>query len=409
MGRISVDDISPGMILSEDVRDINSRLLLSKNQEITLKQIRILKIWGVTEVAMVDKGEINKKEDPLIDKEVREQVHHTTKSIFKNINLDHPAVKEIFRLSVLYRCRTYEPVEDSNIKLSPEEHPVEAPRIDIRKKIETLKMTLPEIPTIVGELNKVTGDPFSSANDIAKIVRKSPSLTAILLKIVNSAFYGFPFKIDNIPRAITLIGSKEITALALGISVMKYFKDVSPNDIDMNSFLKHSLACGLASRILASQTNMYQTEQMFVAGLLHDIGRLIIYKYFPDQTKLLFQIAGSSSPSLYDAEKTCLRCRHPEVGKILLNKWKLPKSLMDSAFLHHRPSNSYEPVQAGLVHIADIVVNALGLGSSGEKTIPRFDEGIWGNLKLTPSIFKPVVEQVIHQLSDLEALIVKEN
>jgi putative nucleotidyltransferase with HDIG domain len=408
MGRVSVDDLRPGMILSEDVRDINSRLLLSKNQEITPKQIRILKIWGVTEVAMIDRGEVDRREDPYINDEIRQQVQHTTKTIFKNIDLEHPAVAEVFRLSVLHRCRNYRLSDNGDIKSSSDDLPAKLAPTDIRKKFERLKLTLPEIPTIVSDLNRVSADPFSSANDIAKIVRKSPSLTAILLRIVNSAFYGFPFKIDNIPRAITLIGSREITGLALGISVMKYFKDVSRKDIDMNSFLMHSLACGLVCRILASQMNMTQTEQMFVAGLLHDIGRLVIYKYFPDQTKILFTVVKNESQSLYNAEKSCLRCRHPEVGKILLNKWKLPKSLTDSVYFHHRPANSYDPVQAGIVHIADIVINGLGLGSSGEKTIPRFDESVWEKLKITPSIFKPVIDQVIHQLADFEALIVKE-
>jgi len=408
MGCISVENIRQDMVLSEDVRDINNRLLLSKDQKITHKQIRILKIWGVTAVNVVDEDGIKKKEEPYINAELIIKVQDTTKNIFKNIDLDHPAMSEIFRLSVLHRSQNYKSIKDSDNKLSPGKISAEELRIDIRKQIEKQKLTLPEIPSIVSELNEVTADPHASANDIAKIVIKSPSLTAILLKIANSAFYSFPFKIDNISRAITLIGSKEITGLALGISVMQVFKDIPQEFIDMNSFLKHSLACGLVSRIIASQRNMSQTEQMFVAGLLHDIGRLIIYKYFPDQAKNLFQIATNSSQSLYHAENSYLRCSHPEIGKFLFKKWNLPKSLEDSVFFHHRPTNSHKPIQAGIVHIADIVVNGLGLGSSGERIIPLFDDGVWEKLKLIPTIFKSITDQVTHQLSVFETLLMKE-
>ena len=360
MSYIPVENIRQGMVLSEDVRDINNRLLLSKDQKITNKQIRILKIWGVTAVNVVDEDDIEKKEEPFVNPDIVEKVQDTTKNVFKNVDLNHPAISEIFRLSVLHRIQNYTPTKNGDKKLISEKKSDGNFRSDIRKQIEKQKLTLPEIPSIVNELNEVTADPHASANDISKIVVKSPSLTAILLKIANSAFYSFPFKIDNISRAITLIGSKEITGLAIGISVMQVFKDIPQKFVDMNSFLKHSLACGLVARILASQKNMSQTEQMFVAGLLHDIGRLIIYKYFPDQAKDLFQIVSNTSESLYDAEASYLRCRHPEIGRFLFKKWKLPKPLEDSVFFHHRPTSSNKPIEAGIVHIADIVVNGLG-------------------------------------------------
>jgi len=267
MSCISVENITQGMVLSGDIRDTNNRLLLSKDQKITHKQIRILKVWGVTAVHVVDEDGLKEKEELYINPEVIEKVQDTVKKIFKNVDLDHPAMSEIFRLSVLHRSQNYKSVKNGDNKLISGQKSAGDFRADIRKQIEKQNITLPEIPSIVNELNEVTADPHASANDISKIVIKSPSLTAILLKIANSAFYSFPFKIDNISRAITLIGSKEITGLALGISVMQVFKDIPQKLIDMNSFLKHSLACGLVARILSSQRNMSQTEQMFVAGV----------------------------------------------------------------------------------------------------------------------------------------------
>ena len=116
----------------------------------------------------------------------------------------------------------------------------------------------------------------------------------------------------------------------------------------------------------------------------------------------------NSSRSLYHAEGNYIGCRHPEIGNFLFKKWNLPKSLEDSVCFHHRPTNSNKPVEAGIVHIADIVVNGLGLGSSGERFIPLFDDRVWDKLKLIPTIFKSIIDQVTHQLSVFETLLIKE-
>lgn len=402
MGCLTVDNLKNGMVLSEDVLDINARLLLSKGQKITPKQIRILKIWGITEVHVVgEKGKTN-IEAPQVDPEIIEKVKESTKEIFKNVDLEHPAIKEIFELSVTHRSQTYTPLQKDNIQFQINENFENKKIFDIRKKIEKLRIKLPEIPSIFNQLNEITADPYASANDVAEVVNKSPSLTAVLLKIVNSAFYSFPAKIDTVSRAVTLIGSKEITGLALGLSTMQVFKDIPENIIDMKSFLRHSLLCGLISRIIASQKNMPQTEQMFVSGLLHDIGRLVIYKYFPDQAKSLLISAFVSHQSLYSVESDLFGCRHTKIGKILLKNWQLSNALESNVRYHHQPSGAADPLEAGIVHIADVISNGLGVGSSGEKIIPHFDYEIWDDLKISPQLFKPAIDLAVHQLASLE-------
>jgi HD-like signal output (HDOD) protein len=402
MGSISVDSLKKGMILSEDVLDINARRLLSKGQQIITKHIRVLKIWGITEVHIVGEKCKKKLEEPKADPETVEKVITSTKEIFINLDLEHPAVKEIFDLSVTHRCEIYNTRKKDTIKFQMEGIPEDKKKINVLKKIETLSIKLPEIPSIVNELNEITADPFASANDIGEIVNKSPSLTAILLKIVNSAFYSFPSKIDTVSRAVTLIGSKEITGLAVGLSTMSVFKDIPEDVIGMKSFLRHSLLCGLISRIIASQMNMAQTEQMFVSGLLHDIGRLIIYQYFPDQAKRLLKTVLDSQQSLYSLEDEYLGSRHTEIGKILLKTWKLSSALENNVRYHHRPSSASIPLEAGIVHIADVISNGLGMGSSGEKIIPTFDYKIWQDLNISAQLFKSVIDLAVHQLASLE-------
>jgi len=259
------------------------------------------------------------------------------------------------------------------------------------------------MPSTAFELNEIVEDPTASVHSIAEVVNRSPSLATLLLRIVNSSFYGFPSKINDISRAVTIIGTREITGLALGLSIVKAFKDIPEEILDMSSFLRHSIACGIISRILAANKNIPQTEQMFVSGLLHDIGRLIIYQYFPDQAKTLLSLSATSDKLLYHQENSILGGNHTLIGKYLLKTWKLPLELENNIFFHHNPSAAHDPIQAAIVHLADIMVNALWMGSSGERFVPNFDDKAWDSLDISPSIFETIIQHAVHQLVPLES------
>ncbi len=407
MGIVHIDKVKQDMVLSDDVKDINGRFLLKKGQVIQSNHVKILKKWGVTEVNIVGNAGTEESAETYVDPELIEKIKENTKPVFKYTDLSHPAVKEIFRLAVLHRSQNNNLGTEQNV-ISPdsgyddsEDNMIK----DVRKTIFENEIKLPEIPSIVFELNEVIADTFSTAVSIAQTVNKSPSLTALLLKIVNSSFYGFPSKIDSISRAVMMIGTREISSLALGISVIKIFKGIPKDIFEMDSFLKHSFACGIISRMLAAHKNLAQTEQLFVSVLLHDIGRLIIYKYFPAQARSLLYRAKNSGNLLYEEESSLLGSKHTIIGKYLLKKWKLPFSLENNIFYHHNPSNAQDPVQAGIVHLADIIVNSLGIGSSGEKFVPPLDNEAWDRLDLMPSSFEMVIRQATHQLSSFESFL----
>lgn len=402
MGMVDVDNLDVNMVLSEDVRDINSRLLLAKGQKIQSKHIRIFKIWGVTEVSVVGSKDRKKNGELDIEPNKLKRLTEETKFIFKHVDLTHPAIKELFRISLLHRSRQEKNTGDK-ITLIHRDETTDDSIGDVRKMISGKEIKLPEMPSTAFELNEIVQDPTASAHSIAEVVNKSPSLATLLLKIVNSSFYGFPSKINNISRAVTIIGTREITGLALGLSIMKAFKDIPKEVLDMSSFLKHSIACGIISRILAAKKNLPQTEQMFVSGLLHDIGRLVIYRYFPDQAMTLLSLAATSENLLYQQENTFLGRGHAFIGKYLLREWNLPHELENNIFFHHNPSAAHDPVKAAIIHMADIMVNALSLGSSGERFVPFFDDKAWGNLDMSPSSFETIIQNAIHQLVPLES------
>jgi HD-like signal output (HDOD) protein len=405
MGLTHIGDLKPGMVLDEEVRDINGRLLLKTDKEIQPSHIRIFKIWGVTEVNIQgNNGDKSPITGPASSERI-EKIREKTKKLFCHVDLEHPAIKEIFRISVEFRSKHNINGNEKTIDLAEIERKNSGNGNNFLEKLQNKKISLPEIPSIVFELNEVIANPLSSADDIARVVQRSPSLTALLLKIVNSPFYGFPSKIDKISLAVTLIGTREISGLALGISLISLFNKIPKEILSMYSFLRHSLACGIISRILAAHKSIPQTEQLFVSGLLHDLGRLILYSYFPDESRDILSRARSSDMLLYLQETDYLGCNHTHLVKNLLQQWKLPMVLENNVFFHHSPQEAQQPLPATLVHLADIITNGLGIGTSGERFVPPLDNVAWESLELSPSCFDMVIKQATHQYFALESML----
>jgi HD-like signal output (HDOD) protein len=404
MGYVAVDNLEQGMVLSEDVRDINTRLLLSKGQKIVPKHIRVLKIWGVTEVNIVGAQSDQTVDMPTADPEKERRVQATLDMVFKYLNLENQLLNEIYRNSLAHRMQgeasqpsvlEFGAFKNGEVLSKPEQ---------IRQRIQKIDTKLPDAPTIISELNEVIDDPFATSNDVAQVVNKSPSLAALLLKIVNSAYYGFPSRIDRISRAVTIIGTKEISGLALGICVMRAFNDIPAELIDMQAFIRHSLACGMVARILGALKNMEQTEQLFVSGLLHDIGKLIVFKYFPEYTHSYMRLAASSGESVFYAEKAVLGLNHTQIARHLLDKWRLPSGLENNVVFHHTPAKASDPIKAGIVQLADLIANGLGIGTSGEHSVPSIDEEVLESIDVSASTLQMVIRQAIHQLGPMEAI-----
>lgn len=404
MGVILVNRLKENMVLSEDVRDLNTRLLLAKDLTIQLKHIRILKMWGITEVNVVtDEPDYEESTTKEIDPELLERIEESTKYLFQHVDIEHPAMKELFRLSVLLKSQSNIQKTDNKKLVDSTEDSKEKLITDLRNNIAYQEIKLPEIPSTVFELNEVIANPLTSADDIARVVSKSPSLTAILLKIVNSPVYAFPTKIDTISRAVTLIGTQEISGLAMGISAISIFKDIPEDMIDMHLFIKHSLVCAIISRVLCAYKNITQTEQLFVSGLLHDIGRLILYKYYPEQAKKIIARAESSKELLHQEEKKSIGCKHTDIGRDLLKKWKIPFSIENNVFYHHNPSDANNKTHATIVHLADIIAHSLEIGTSGERFVPNFDHKAFDSLGLSPSCFDSVIRLAMHQFDAIES------
>jgi len=402
---VPTNKLKSGMLLAEEVRDVNDRLILAKGKRIHSSHIRKFRIWGITEVNISDYVTLKDGPQSHDNSKTIEKTKERVKYIFSHVDLEHPAAKEIFRLSVEYRSRNNTVVKEKKLITNQKKTIDNNRNVDFLKRLSENKIKLPEIPSVISELNEVIDTPFSSAQDIANVVNNSPSLAATLLKIVNSALYSCPSRIDNLPQAITLIGTKEIYGLALYITVISIFNKIPKEIINMYAFLRHSMACSIIARILAAHKNLPQTEQLFVSGLLHDLGRVLLYIYFPEDSLNILSYSRESDKLLYEVENEYLGCNHTHFAKHLMQDWKLPFILENNVFYHHNPSAAQHPIPATIVHLADIIANGLGMGSSGERFVPPLDYKAWEDLGLAINVFEVTVKQAIHQVNSLETTI----
>ncbi len=260
----------------------------------------------------------------------------------------------------------------------------------------SVKLSSP--PLIYHRLMEVINHPRGGAHDVAKVIREDTALTARLLKVVNSALFSFPRRIETVSQAVTVVGTSQVRDLALATSVLSLFKDVPPDLVEMDGFWRHSLACGVAARVLAGLRGEHNIERFFVAGILHDVGKLVIYTRIPDQARKVLEGARSTHALHHQVERTVLGFDHAQVGAALLEKWNLPASLQEAVHYHHAPGRAQRfPVEAAAVHVADIVAIALGLGNGGERFVPPLSPDAWEKLGIPLDLLPPALEELDRQ------------
>ncbi|MDH3713454.1 MAG: HDOD domain-containing protein [Gammaproteobacteria bacterium] len=221
-------------------------------------------------------------------------------------------------------------------------------------------------PEVYYQLESLIHKPHTSLDDIANVIRTDLDLSARLLRIANSAFYGFPAKVESIPRALATVGTRQLRDLVLATTVVRLFSQIPFELINMNLFWRHSMHTGLLARNLASLAGEPNEERFYLVGLLHDIGHLVLYLKLPDQVqKILLQASEQKLPR-YQVEIDNLGYEHGELGAALLTSWRLPAAVIEPVRYHHFPSSaSNYPIEATLVSVA----NALVHETADEQTI----------------------------------------
>ena len=220
--------------------------------------------------------------------------------------------------------------------------------------------SMPTLPTVALRVMEITSNPGSSASDLMEVIGPDVSLTAKILKIANSPFYGLTREVSSLQHAVTVLGFKEIRDMVISTVAFESFKNFKQDDkFDIKRFWRHSFCCGLAAKIIAVELKSSSNE-LFVAGLIHDIGKLVMYIAFPAEfLKLVDMISPLKLKyTACEAEKNVFEMIHDEVGMKLLKKWLFPESLITAVGFHHNPlgadKKSSFPI---IVHVADILAH----------------------------------------------------
>ena len=212
------------------------------------------------------------------------------------------------------------------------------------------------LPEAFLRLQKVLADDDFSMADVALAISQDPALTTRLLRLVNSPFYGMAGKIDTVFRAVTMIGSKQVYDLALATSVAQTFDQMDSKVMDMERFWRRSVFCALAAKKLAGACNVLDSERLFVAGLLHDIGHLVMYQGLPELCLQAIIEARESGRSLHQVEHELCDLDYARVGGALMRQWQLPGSLRETTEFHVDPEKALMfPLETCLVHIAAVL------------------------------------------------------
>lgn len=260
------------------------------------------------------------------------------------------------------------------------------------------------LPSVHVTLQRALDDPCCSIDCVKEILQYDPDLVVRLLKLANSCFYGFPRRVDTINEAIAIIGIQQLRELVTATLVVEFFKNIDPTIVDMNKFWRHSIACGITARVLAIQRRDSHPERFFAAGLLHDVGRLVLFLKRPQEVAELLRDHQEDEICLFEIERERFGQDHAEIGGLLLDAWNCPLHLVESVGYHHRPHEAVtHGVEAAVVHISDIIVLALELGHSGERLPPPLAYGAWARLGLTPSVIGPVQLELDRQFNDVTA------
>jgi len=258
---------------------------------------------------------------------------------------------------------------------------------------------LVSLPDIYIRLKAVVDDPESSMVDVGNVVSQDPALIGRLLKIANSPFFGFPSKIETITRAVSLLGTQQIHDLVLATTVAEAFSGMSSNVVSMEDFWSKSIRCGLMCRQIAMKCNVLDSERLFVEGMLHDIGHLIMYQAVPEASQQALNLWQAERRPLHLIEREIIGCDYAQVGAALMQDWHFPPGLIESVRYQNEPAAAEQfPLEVAIMHIAVRLAEMDSSDMTAEETGPFIDPQAWQVTGLSDNIFESVCTAAAKQL-----------
>ncbi|MEW5746730.1 MAG: HDOD domain-containing protein [Nitrospirota bacterium] len=272
----------------------------------------------------------------------------------------------------------------------------------LRAQIETID-TLPTIPSVLRKLLAVIEKPKISINEIGSFIVNDPVLTSRVLKVVNSPIYGFPGRISSVNQALILLGLNVVRGMLLGVSVFEAMQKT------MVGLWEHSLGCAITSRLIAKKKGLSEPEEVSVAALLHDIGKVVLGLKFPEEYRTIMAETEAKGLFIFEAERGVFGINHADAGAWVAQKWNFPKSLVEVIEYHHKPQLSKSvPLQTAIVHLADILIRARGFGFAGDHFVPAVNPSVWQDLALSNDDMREILKEMEESLAQAEDFLISD-
>ncbi len=266
-------------------------------------------------------------------------------------------------------------------------------RAAARKRVQLIK-NLPTLPGMLETISRAVESKRFSAADIGKLISRDQVLTAKILKLANSAFFGFSRKVGSLTQALVLLGFDVVKGLILTSSVFELMKDQA------RGLWRHSMGVATACGVIAAELGLEEVEEVSLGGLLHDLGKVVIRAHMPDDQESITELVEVEGMSVREAEMEVLGFDHSLVGLWLAESWKLPEKLTDPIRWHHQPTHArHAPKVAAIVHLADILIRGYGYGDGGDKWVPPLERGALRLLGMDAKTLEAIVASTAERLA----------
>ncbi len=269
----------------------------------------------------------------------------------------------------------------------------------LKRRVDALK-SLPTFPESVVRINQIiTQDgPKDSLRKIADAIETDPVLSARILRLVNSAFYGVSGAIVTVFDALLMLGLDIVKGLILSTTVSDVF---AGRGAALDGLWEHSYGAAVAASALGKTLGMNKVEELSAAALMHDLGKMVLASQMEDEYRAVVAHAVRSRMTIREAEQELLGVTHDEIGHWLVTRWKLPPSLAEPIARHHEPTKAGRYADAAaVVHVADLMIRGYGFGFPGDKVMPRLDDGAWRHLGLTAEKMRTAIRRLQNDLHE---------
>lgn len=264
---------------------------------------------------------------------------------------------------------------------------------------------LASLPEVSMKINHVLTQGDYSSSNLADIISHDADISARLLRLVNSSFYGLPSKIDTIQRAVTIAGASEICNLVIAATVIKTFTGIPRELVSMDDFWRHAVTTGVLAQTIAKHCYTLHDDRLFVAGMLHDLGRLVIYLTLPEKARDILYICGGDEWIITDTEQDILGFNHTDVGAELVKAWGLADSFQSTSRYHHQPHLATDHRHdVAIVHIALTIARGQIDGFSIDEMLCAISPHAWNTIGLNADALRIHLPEMLKKSEDTIAL-----